>query len=477
MRLKNRTFLLFLVIILEGYVVLSTELLAIRQSISFVGSGTDTVSILIAAILMPLAFGYYAGGRFRPDPSKRWKKSVRSKLLFNLCASLAVLIFGLSYFPLTSFFFTLIDSGIEHRLALTAIYAALFLVVPVFLLGQTIPLVSHYFSKEKLAEITGRMLFFSTLGSFMGAVFSTLVLMATIGVHNTVSTNFIILAGLIFLLSKDKKAEVVICGVTLMFGGILMNSPHIMRVFHIVSDNQYNTTMVIENPNGDRHLVTNNNASSKYNPGTGDRHDYIEFAEEQAIGPILNSAAPKNVLVIGAGAFTFGVDDTTNHYDYVDIDPALKDISEDFILGQSLTGNKTFHPVEARAYLRSAKIKYDVVLLDAYLGNYSIPEHLVTREFFRQVRDVMNEGGVVVTNFIVSPNFNNAFSQRIDATFRSVFPYMSRHAIGNRYDAWNEDPDAVDNVVYIARKNADDFSQGIYTDDKNTIFYDKPQRR
>ncbi len=61
-------------------------MLAIRQTIPYVGSGTDTVSIIIA---------------------------------------------------------------------LTACYALLFLVTPVYLLGQTIPLVSNYFGKEKLAKITG----------------------------------------------------------------------------------------------------------------------------------------------------------------------------------------------------------------------------------------------------------------------------------------------------------------------------------
>lgn len=66
---------LFTIIVLEGYVVLSSELLAIRQTIPFAGSGTDTISIIIAAVLMPLAFGYYAAGRFRPDPhSPVWYK-------------------------------------------------------------------------------------------------------------------------------------------------------------------------------------------------------------------------------------------------------------------------------------------------------------------------------------------------------------------------------------------------------------------
>ena len=43
-------FILFCIIVVEGYIVLSSELLAIRQTTPFVGSGTDTVSIIIAAV-------------------------------------------------------------------------------------------------------------------------------------------------------------------------------------------------------------------------------------------------------------------------------------------------------------------------------------------------------------------------------------------------------------------------------------------
>ena len=56
---------LFAVILLEGFVVLAFELLAIRQLIPFVGSSTDVVAIVIGAVLMPLSFGYYSGGDFK----------------------------------------------------------------------------------------------------------------------------------------------------------------------------------------------------------------------------------------------------------------------------------------------------------------------------------------------------------------------------------------------------------------------------
>ena len=50
--------LFYSIILAEGYVVLSTELLAIRLLIPFVGNSTETLSIIIAAVLMPLAIAF-----------------------------------------------------------------------------------------------------------------------------------------------------------------------------------------------------------------------------------------------------------------------------------------------------------------------------------------------------------------------------------------------------------------------------------
>jgi hypothetical protein len=47
-------------IAIEGYVVLAVELVAIRQLTLYGGNATNIVAIVIAAVLLPLAFGYGA---------------------------------------------------------------------------------------------------------------------------------------------------------------------------------------------------------------------------------------------------------------------------------------------------------------------------------------------------------------------------------------------------------------------------------
>ena len=124
---SRQVFMLFVVILIEGYVVLSTELLAIRQTITYTGSGTDTVSIIIAAVLMPLAFGYQHGGRFRPHRKRGKLVSVRKKLILNLVLAALVLVPGMSWIFMEYFFKTLLpDMGITHRLFQISVYSAIF---------------------------------------------------------------------------------------------------------------------------------------------------------------------------------------------------------------------------------------------------------------------------------------------------------------------------------------------------------------
>ena len=315
----RHTLLFFLIIVIEGYVVLSTELLAIRQTIPHVGSGTDTISIIIAAVLMPLAFGYQYGGRFKTHKILGYHITIRKKLIINILISSTILLVGMSYEFLDTFFQWLTRQGVHNRITQTAIYASLFLVIPIYLLGQTVPLISNYFSKQRLAKITGKILFFSTVGSFLGAIFSTLVLMAMLGVHHTVSLNFILMTILVVLLVKKKNSRAVYYSALIALCALYLNSNDVMRKFHIKKNNQYNTIIAGTQRDGNRLLKINGNYSSQYND-KGHKFRYIEFAEDLVIDPIAYVDPPKDILVIGAGGFTFGHDDKTNNYIYIDID-------------------------------------------------------------------------------------------------------------------------------------------------------------
>jgi len=476
----NKTALLFLIILFEGYVVLACELLAIRQLIPFVGSGTETVSIIISAVLLPLAIGYHAGGNafkkaYQNAKAKgRQPKSIRKLLLKNILTALFIFTVGLSYVFMEAFFQVISAAGLHNRLAQTALYSLIFLVFPVFLLGQTVPLVSNYFSRARLSEITGKMLFFSTAGSFLGSVFSTIVLMMIVGVHNTVIVTLALLYVLIGLLVRRWYAYEVWAGGVAMLLLISLNNGSAMASLGIVSNNAYNLVSIHENKEeGSRLMIANRSASSKLALKPEQQFKYVRFIERYFLEPLNAGGPPRDILIIGAGGFTMGLNDKHNRYTYVDIDKALKDVSVKHFLKQELSDNKTFVAASARAFVHGSDKLYDLIVLDAYTNVFSIPMECTTREFLQDVKKLLKKDGIVLANVISNPNLADKFSQRYNNTFASVFPSYTRQIVGN-FEAWAS-PQQVQNtnVIYIYHHGelADD--RTVYTDDMNTFSIDR----
>ena len=475
-------FFLFFVIFLEGYVVLSAELLAIRLAVPYIGSGTDTISIIIAAVLMPLAVGYYAGGNFQRYKALSGAMTVRRKLLRNIFIAALFLLFGLSYLSVSYFFQALNQEGVTNRLINTALYAGIFLVTPVYLLAQTIPLVSHFFRKERLSFITGKMLFFSTLGSFMGAVFSTLVLMSFLGVHYTAVITIGCLTILYVMLSRKLFSKNNAIMALILVAAIAMNSDYVMKLNDIVGNNQYNIIKVKE-MGRTRLLSLNNNNSSAYTdtsdtedtmPFLNKTHGYVNYINRNFIDPIVGDPNVRKFLIIGAGGFTIGIDDSTNDYTYIDLDKSLKPISEEYFLKQKLGDNKKFEATPARSFLNNAineGKKFDMIVIDVFLGDKTIPEHLVTQEFYASVRKALADDGIMLANFIIPADFSTAFSVKVDNTLRRVFPHLSRQIIKD-FDAWNSSELFNSNVLYVFYNRKND-NLDYYSDNLNRAYYDR----
>ncbi|MEI6730837.1 MAG: hypothetical protein WCL30_06210, partial [Pseudomonadota bacterium] len=346
---NRKQLFVFPIIMLEGYAVLAIELLAIRQVLPFVGSGIEVVSIIVSAILLPLAVGYHFGG------TRVKTLSIRKILLRNLTIAIIILIFGLSYIPLEIFFSALPKMGLHNRILQTVIYSAIFLITPTFLLAQTIPLVSNYLPKAKLSEITGRMLFFSTSGSFLGSIFSTLVLMTILGVHNTVNITITLIGLIVLILSRrlinfDNFIAVIFIGILWTING---NAA--MGKIGIIADTPY-SLMSIEKNNSEKSTILNVNRSlsSKYAANPQNRFEYIKYVENNFIP---EKGKPIDILVLGAGGFTFGWDDQKNNYTFVDIEEQLKPIAEKYLLPGAIAKNKKAITTSARAFLRSTQEK------------------------------------------------------------------------------------------------------------------------
>jgi hypothetical protein len=197
----------------------------------------------------------------------------------------------------------------------------------------------------------------------------------------------------------------------------------------------------------------------------------LDYIEKHYIFDRPDSAPPIDILMIGAGGFTLGLADTKNNYVFIDINPALKDVSEADFLKRKLGPNKKFVPEEARAFLATTKDKFDLVVLDPYQDFGGIPLGLVTREFFQEIDGIMNPGGILTANAYTSSNFADDFTIRFDNTIRTVFPNLNRVPL-TPYNGWQTDPPQYANVIFTAFKRVN-AERGIYTDDLNRSYLDK----
>jgi len=462
----TKTQFLLLVILIEGYVVLAVELLAIRGLIPFFGSGPEIISIIISAVLMPLACGYYVGGKTKITRGL----SIRKILLRSLFAASVILTLGLSYTYQEIIFQVFITSGIHNRLIQASLFSVFFLSIPVFVLGQTVPLVSNYFSRTKLSHITGRMLFFSTIGSFLGSVFSTIILMSYVGVHNTVIITVSLLCLLILMLIRKVASRQTIYCLLILSLSILLNSNHTMDLVGAVSDNSYNLVMVTNDAKQEtKTLIVNRSASSRISKDPKYRFPYVAYIEDNIIAHIeKNKTEPLDVLIIGAGGFTMGINDKFNNYTFVDIDPDLKDVAEKYFLPEKLSTNKEFIASSARAFVRNHKKKYDIVIIDVFTNVVSIPMECTTREFLSSVKALLKDKSVVIANVISSPNFFDKFTVRYHNTFASVFPVFSRQIIGNINMLENKGNQA-NNVLYMYFSNEYVKDNSVYSEDNNAL--------
>ncbi len=462
--MKRSIFLLF-IIFLEGYVVLSTELLAIRQTLPFVGSGTDTLSIIIAAVLMPLAFGYYAGGRFRGN--------VRRKIIKNLLVAQIILIPALSYVVLTPLFeFFILEQDFRNRILLTILYSSVFLVVPVYLLGQTVPLITNYFRNARLSDVAGRILFFSTLGSFFGAVLTTTVLMNVLGVAMTASVTIACMTFLIVVLAFKKSPVIACLSVALLGITMFLNSSYMLAKINVVASNAYSTVQVEETQTKApiRYLRLNRSISSGIlvNEPETPLFDYATYIDRYYLKSMQRENKKGDILILGAGGFTLGRGEMWNNYTYVDIDPDLKNVIETEFLKAPLEENKTFVPEPARAYLKSSNKKYDLIIMDIYRGPAGIPSHLLTLEFFTLMGQSLNKDGILVIHMISSPLFEDEFTKTIDNTIRTAYPYAARQVMGGIKPWGNQSQgDGYHSVLYQIKPQNQSGARHIFTDNMN----------
>src|SRR5581483_7563604 len=126
-----------------------------------------------------LSAGYWRGGEL----SSRWdNRKTRLMLMRNLL--LAGTIYAAISFPVESLLLErILDADIGLGLSI-GIMASVLFVVPVYFASQTVPMLAELTNSEgKAGKASGKVLFFSTIGSVAGGILTPIFLFPYLGVR------------------------------------------------------------------------------------------------------------------------------------------------------------------------------------------------------------------------------------------------------------------------------------------------------
>ncbi len=420
--LSLRTRIPWIIAFIEGFSTLAVEVIAIRLAIPVVGSSIVLTGVILGVVLFALSAGYWRGGSL----SAHWDTAkLRRVLARNLL--LAALLYGALAFPFEALLlqnFLRWDFGLP--LAIGSMAMILFF-APIYLASQTVPMLAELTNFDgKAGKASGKVLFFSTVGSVAGGIVTPVWLFPSIGVHLSTYVVFgvLIVAAAVVALDSYRPPVIAIASLgamcVLWLPDRMLPQPDNLFAF----DSPYQSIRIVEtkksNGRVERAFMMGGGRASGIYTDTGETSILYVQAAEKAWA----ETRAGEILVIGAAGFTFPRDvaklPATRRIDAVDVDPAVRHIAERYFLKEQLNPKIQFLPISARYAVKKLfqdSRHYGFTLIDAYYGQ-GIPDELVTVEFFRDVHLISDHTAV---NVILDKDLESDFALNLLATFREAF--------------------------------------------------------
>lgn len=150
------------------------------------------------------------------------------------------------------------------------------------------------------------------------------------------------------------------------------------------------------------------------------------FYSQAAILGLIWPQQVKRAYVIGVGGGRVPM--VLHHHlpealiECADIDPVMVDVAVKFF-GIQFDDRLTVAIQDGREYLaqRQPELRYDLIVVDVFLGNGYTPYRLATEEFYRLCQTHLSEDGVVVVNMLDSDPFYAEKIKTILSVFRHIY--------------------------------------------------------
>ena len=443
--------LIYAIVFIEGFCSLGAEIIALRRLVPHVGSAIVITAPTIAFFLLALALGYAAGARVSAN--------YLAVVARNFVISAALAGVGLAGVSVDWLFVHLQPPLVAYFVFIGGVLCPL-----AWLLGQTVPILTNLMKHARTGEASGMALYWSTLGSFLGSISLSLLVMQWLGVSAAVLACVLLLLIGTLLLGQHTLKTALLCLSTATVA-VAFNLHH-----DVTADTAYAEYIVgpvaLPGQQAPRAFWVNKSTASLIDDSAPPNYTrYITHLRHILLDEL--AFRDRDILVLGAGGFTLSHREPTNRYTYVDIDPAIKEIAEKHFLREAARGE--FIADDARRFVAATERRFAAVVVDVYSSHTSIPGHLVTREFWEGTRRVLTPDGVLLANLILDGRLETPYARNLLATIDSVYGRCAVEVLHKGK--------ALANVEVTCFASSRPGTAGIYVDEKNRADIDLARSR
>lgn len=420
---------LYFAVFISGMTSLAVEMLASRLLGPDFGTSNLVWASIIGLILIYLTLGYFIGGRWADrSPHLRTMYLVLAWAAFT--AGLPPLIARPVLWAAANAFDQL-DIGIWA--GSFAAVLVLFL-IPVTLMGTISPFAIRLAITDpsRAGEISGRIYAISTLGSFVGTLLPTLLLIPTIGTSLSflvfaLLLNIVALVGLGLSTGWRKLLPWIWMPIVLVILAVVWGRGPTKKTPEQIyeTESSYNYIQVLKRDG--YYLLRLNEGQGIHSIYHPDTLEYGGPWQQFLVAPFFNPAPfdpgqVQSMAIVGLAAGTVARQATAVFgsipIDGFEIDPKIIQVGQKYF-DMNMPNLKPIAQ-DGRYGLAHSHNTYSIIVVDAYRPPY-IPWHLTTREFFQMARDHLTPDGVVAINVGRSPSDRRLVDGMV-GTLRSVFP-------------------------------------------------------
>ena len=435
------------IIFTTGGAILALELLASRIMTPYFGVSLYIWSGILSITLVSLALGYWWGGRLAAGRKGHALAADKLAYLFALMPAVAAIAIVVA---------CLVYPYLFHQLARMDLVAGAFiacvalLFVPLFATSAMNPLLVALLLRQSAARGAaadagaGSVFFISTIGSVAGVIvtafgmipylsnFVSTLLVAVVLAALPLAMIFrspVILAGRKRLVNTTAVALVASLGLLAgaeLYTGRMWPSAYNNTTWtqEAVYRSMFGTIKILKSGPRDGEAFNRMYFQDGLVQNMVGAHNQSMSLYTYALEALAQSYRPgmKKALVLGNGAGMLpmrlaghGIAVTA-----VEIDPAALRAAQE-LFGYDAAKVKTVQ-ADARTFLRGCDGSYDVVVVDLFHGD-GVPDYLITRDIFRDLKRCLAAGGVAVFNTFADLDQPRPYAHFL-TTLRTELPFI-----------------------------------------------------